>query len=124
MQLAYLHCYGPNSDHPELCITADRPDMFSTPARVESFATTSAGVYRVGPQEALTAWKDNDGAIIVRPLRACKLFLTPDLHDQPGIIARKLRIVRTGPGEYKTFYLQDRHAEGEWQEWNPVKNQV
>jgi hypothetical protein len=125
MLLAYVHCFGSEADCPELCIVATKPDSFSVPVRIDSLVETEAGIYCLSLTEAMVVRKDpGDGGIILEPLRPTKLFLTPDLHDQPGLTVRKAKVVKKGERRYESFFLQERHAEGDWQKWEPLKRQV
>lgn len=122
MLLTYLHCFGPEQQKPDLCIIPDKPDQFSVPVRIDSLINTEAAIHRLGPIEAITVEIDpSDKGIVIAPLKPAKFFLTPDVHDQPGVSVRKVKIFKGADGRYATFYLMDRHEEGQWQPWEPLK---
>ena len=125
MLLSYVHCFGPQSEQPELCIVPDKPDQFSVPARVDTIGVTDAGVFRVGPAETFVAKVDpEDGGLIIEPVKPSKLFITPDLPEQPGVKARSIKILKNEEGRCKSYYLADRPDEKHWQEWDPTKKRM
>ena len=123
MLLAYMHCPGAQSNFPELCLLADKPDQFSVPARVDTLRVTDAAVYRAGPEEALTVEKDpEDGGLILAPFYPAKLFLTPDLPQYPGFHVKKAKIFVSRDGQYRVFYIQDKDSQNTWREWCPMRD--
>lgn len=121
MLLAFIHFPGHETDQPVLCIVPDRPDQFSVAAPVDSLGDCESAVYRSGPEESFLAKQDQeDGSIIIEPCKPAKLYLTPNLHERPGIHVRRVKIAKHS-GMVETFFLQDRHEDHDWQPWLPFK---
>lgn len=124
MLFSYYHCFGVQSEKPELCILAEKVDSLCVPVRVASLIETTAGVCRVGPEEAIVAELDDDGGIIISAVKPGRICLTPDLHDCPAITVKSLKILKDEKEGFKSFYVQERHEKGDWQPWNPLEKRV
>ncbi|MGI6524479.1 MAG: hypothetical protein ACOX2O_04175 [Bdellovibrionota bacterium] len=120
MLLAYMHCFGVESDCHDLCLVADKPDQFSCPVRVVTLRETTAAVYRLGPQECVNIDLDrNDNGLVITPLYPANLFLTPDLPTYPGMKTKKIKIFQNQNGDFTVYYLPEVDIDGSWKEWIP-----
>lgn len=121
MLLAYLHPYGTKNEVARLCILADKIDTMSIPVPVESLPVTVGGVYRLGLYESCTVNKEEDGALLIRPVLPTQVYITPNQPDRPGTIVGRLKIYIEGDGIYKTFFAFDKDPEGTWKPFDPLK---
>ena len=109
------------SARPVLCIVPDKPDQFSSLVPVDSLIATDCAYHRVSPSESLTIWKDEgDGGMVMQANVPSKLFITPDIHDRPGLAVARLKILRV-EGGYQVSYIQESDPSNAWKEWNPNK---
>lgn len=115
MLLCYMHRDG-NEAKPELCIITDKPDQFSRPVSIASLCTTEAASIRLGPNEGINVWFEDDGGVVIEPVKPSRIFLTPNQPDLPGFQVARVKVVTTEQG-YRTFYQKDRV---EWRAWNTI----
>lgn len=121
MFLAIVTCGDVNSARPVLCIVPDKPDQFSSLVPVDSLIPTDCAYHRLSGHESLTVWKDEaDGSVVMQPNVPSKLFITPDIHDRPGVAVAKLKVARNEQG-YLVTYIQEGDPSSTWKEWNPIK---
>jgi hypothetical protein len=119
MLLAFMHCFGAQSNCAELCIVPDKPDQFSVPVRVDTLEVTDAAVLRLGPIEAITVRLDpRDNGMVIEPMFPAKLFITPDLPQYPGVHVKRLKILRTAERQYQVYFLHDKDREEDWRAWH------
>ena len=121
MFLAIVTCGGVDNPRPVLCIVPDKPDEFSSLVPVDSLIPTDCAYHRVSGQETLTIWKDQgDGGTVMQANVPSKLYITPDLHDRPGVAVARLKVLRSESG-YEVTYIQEGDPASTWKEWNPTK---
>ena len=121
MFLAIVTVGDVESARPVLCVVPDKPDEFSNLVPFDSLIPTDCAYHRVSGQETLTVWKDEgDGGVLMQPNVPSKLFITPDLHDRPGVAVARLKVLRTENG-YLVTYIQEGDPASQWKEWNPNK---
>ncbi len=122
MFLAYVYVNTPEYRGLELTLVPDKPDQFSLPIPVDSLVETTAALLRISPLEAMVVKKDPEGDILIlEPAAPSKLFITPDLHDKPGVSVKTMRIQFFGGRNYQITYIQDADTSNTWREWNPLK---
>lgn len=114
MYLSFVSGLGLDRNETDLCLIAEKPDMFSVPVRMRDLKPTRAAMHVVGPQEAVTVvYEPGEKALIITPL-AAGLFLTPNLPQSPGYRVRRVKVVFED-NEYRTYF--DRERGGGWEEW-------
>jgi hypothetical protein len=124
MLLAYVHCLGPEAPFPELCLIPERPDQFSYPVRVDALIQTDAAVVRLSCVEAVKVEIDpRDNGKIIEPVIPSKLYLTPSQPDRPGIVVRKVKVIKIDQMHHRTYFLGEA-KDADWKEWMPNKSQL
>lgn len=113
MLLAYITGFGEKNDQLELCLIPDKPDSLARPVPIRSLFPNTAGVVRIGPDEAVNINIDPEGAMVVSGVAPATIYLTPNLPMSPGFRARRIKLVSSEKG-YSTYYDRDK---GNWDEW-------
>lgn len=121
MFLSYVTCGQLEAARPVLCIVPDKPDQFSSLIPVASLGETVCAYHRASALETFTVARDEaDGGMVLQALTPSKLFITPDLHDKPGVAVALLKILETEKGVVVS-YIQEGDPSATWKEWNPNK---
>jgi hypothetical protein len=115
MVLCFVAGLGLNQDEIDLCLVPDKPDSLSVPVRVKDLSATVAAFQRIGPEEGVTTtFDEQDGALVINALNPASIYLTPNLPQSPGYRVRKVKILLSQDGSYRTLY--EREGKG-WEEW-------
>ena len=122
MYLAYQHCFGTESTQPELCLIPDKPDNFSCVVRIESLRETDCALIRLSPEESIKVEIDrSDGGMVIQAVKPGKLYVTPNLPQNPGIHVRKSKVIKLADHTYEIWFQHDKETSGEpeWTKWEP-----
>ena len=52
--------------------------------------------------------------MIIEAIKPKGIYLSPNLAERPGVMVAKVKIVKLGPRQYKTYYYKDRAG---WEEF-------
>lgn len=116
MLLCYMTIVRNGQTRNELCIVPDKVDPLAMPIVVRELFPTTAAVFRVGAEEAMTiAADEQDGQMVITALEPAAMYLTPNLAQYPGMRARRVKIVPIGESQIKTYFSKDRASS--WEEW-------
>lgn len=122
MFLSYVVCGDVAVARPVLCIVPDKPDQFSNLIPMSALCESDSAYMRVSGLEALLVRVDQeDQCFVLEPVAPSKLYITPDLHDKPGVSVRALKVVPLAENRYQVFFIQEIDSSGNWKEWSPVK---
>jgi len=120
MLFGYVPVQVDDQEEVRLCVLPSAPDIMSRPLRLDLIKPTKTAVYFLSPQEAVMShWDEEKNALVVVSVIPSVIYLTPDLPDKPGIMARKLRIKENENGEVAVEYA--RKVEEPWIAWDPLE---
>jgi hypothetical protein len=114
-----------SADHyPEPCLVADKPSAYSRPIPVRLLRTTTSAVQLISNEEGITVDVDrSDNGIIIKIIKPCKLYLTPNLPEKPGFSVERIKVVQQGENQHKVFYAKEAiggmGSERAWEVWDP-----
>lgn len=114
-----------SEDHyPEPCIVADKPSAYSKPVPIRLLKSTVSAVQLISNEEGVTIDVDRaDNGIVIRTIKPCKLYLTPNLPEKPGFSVERIKIVSIGESKYRVYYAREASggagSQRDWEEWNP-----
>lgn len=121
MLICYLTAGGVENARTILCITPDKVDDFSQPVPVTSLRVTDCAIHRVSGLEAMTVKQDaDDGGILIEPYKPSKLYITPNLHDKPGVSVTIMKILKLEDTSYQVWYIQEGDNSSTWKQWTPL----
>lgn len=119
MLFAYAYCFGPQMQHPELCLIPEKVDQFSFPVPVYSFFETRSAIIRVGHTEGVRIRIDpDDGGMVIDPISPARLFLTPNQSDRPGLMVKFIKVLFAEDGSFEAFF-KDEGRDAQWKPWKP-----
>lgn len=122
MFLAYVTCGHVTEAKQLLCIVPDKPDQFSSLIPVDSLSETESAYHRVSQLEVMVVLRDDsDGGMIAQAIAPSKLYITPNMHDKPGLAVAQLKIIKHADGRYVVTYIQEGDPSSTWKEWSPKK---
>jgi len=110
--------------YPELCIVADKPSELYKPIPIRLLRPTDCGVQLISNEEGIRVELDpSDNGIIITTIRPCKLYITPNLPEKPGMSVERIKAIPFEDGNYKVLYAKatigGAGSEKDWEEWNP-----
>ena len=119
MLFAYVYCFGPQMEAPELCIVPSKPDTFSCAVRVSSLIETKSAIIRLSLSEGIKVRGDEkDGGLIVEPIVPSKLYITPSQPDRPGVHVKAIKADKNADGTWNTYFKEE-GREMDWKPWRP-----
>jgi len=102
---------------PELCLIPEKMNTGFYPLMIKDLIQTSCAMCFLSNEEATNIIFNEEGAVVVTPLKPAKLYLTPNRPEKPGFSVTKIKIHFLTNNTVKVFYDRDKG----WEEFTPSK---